>query len=124
MKQALLELIREKDFQSITIANLTDRADLNRRTFYLHYEDKFQMIDEIEKKVIDELKNIILDEMDGTISIETLIQSRYKIFTQMFECFNRHHDSLEIILNTKGILPIQTHLKIIFNKIITPETHL
>jgi len=36
LKQALLELIREKEFQSITVANITEKVDLNRGTFYLH----------------------------------------------------------------------------------------
>ena len=124
LKQALLELIREKEFQSITVANITERADLNRGTFYLHYEDKFHMIDQIEMEVIDELKTIILDEMDGLTSLEALIRSRYEVFIHMFECFNRHHDSLEIILNTKGILSLQNHLKEFLNQIITTETRL
>lgn len=124
LKQALLELIREKEFQSITVANIAEKADLNRGTFYLHYEDKFHIIDQIEMEVIDELKTIILDEMDGLTSLEALIHSGYEVFTHMFECFNRHHDSLEIILKAKGILSIREHLKEFFNQIMTTERRL
>ena len=37
---ALLELVQEKKFEQITIQDITDRADLNRATFYLHYGSK------------------------------------------------------------------------------------
>jgi len=82
------------------------------------------MIDPIEMEVIDELKTIISDEMDGLTFLEAFIRSRYEVFTHMFEYFNRHHDSLEIILKAKGVLSIQSHLKETFIHIITTETRL
>ena len=42
--QALLELVREKKFEQITIQDITDRADLNRATFYLHYSSKEELL--------------------------------------------------------------------------------
>ena len=37
LKDTLTTLLAEKDFPQITIRDITDRADLNRGTFYLHY---------------------------------------------------------------------------------------
>ena len=37
---ALVELIREKDYSSITVSNIIERADVGRSTFYAHYRDK------------------------------------------------------------------------------------
>ena len=37
LRQALAELMNEKDFKDITVKEITDRADLNRGTFYFHY---------------------------------------------------------------------------------------
>lgn len=39
------------DYDQITIKNLTERADINRRTFYLHYAS----IDELLNELIDEI---------------------------------------------------------------------
>ena len=36
MQHALLTLVREKDFELITVADIAEKADLNRGTFYLH----------------------------------------------------------------------------------------
>lgn len=38
--QAAVELVLEKGYESVTIQDITDRADLGRGTFYVHFKDK------------------------------------------------------------------------------------
>ena len=40
LSAALVELIREKDYSSITVSDIIDRANVGRSTFYAHYSDK------------------------------------------------------------------------------------
>ena len=40
LREALLALIMEEGYDAVTIEEITDRADLGRTTFYLHYRDK------------------------------------------------------------------------------------
>jgi AcrR family transcriptional regulator len=42
--QACIELCGEQDFQSLKVADITRRARVNRTTFYLHYEDKTDLL--------------------------------------------------------------------------------
>lgn len=44
LSQALLALIVEREYESITIQDITERADLNRATFYLHYGTKEELL--------------------------------------------------------------------------------
>lgn len=44
LQSALLDLLAERPFQSISVSDLTKRATLNRSTFYLHYLDKFDLL--------------------------------------------------------------------------------
>ena len=44
LSNALLELIKEKDYQKISITDITDRAGLSRPTFYLHYKSKNELL--------------------------------------------------------------------------------
>ena len=37
---ALVELIREKDYGTITVSDIIERANVGRSTFYAHYRDK------------------------------------------------------------------------------------
>src|SRR5215216_6296836 len=44
LRTALLELIKEKGYDAISIEEITDRANLGRATFYLHYKDKEELL--------------------------------------------------------------------------------
>ncbi|MDM5227305.1 TetR/AcrR family transcriptional regulator [Cytobacillus sp. NJ13] len=44
INKAFLELFEEKEFDRITINDITERADVNRGTFYLHYTDKYALL--------------------------------------------------------------------------------
>ena len=44
IKQSLIELMHEKPFKDITVKDITERADLNRGTFYLHYVDIYDLL--------------------------------------------------------------------------------
>jgi Transcriptional regulator len=45
IQQAFMELFNEKDFQSITVQDITEKAEVNRATFYAHYADKYALLD-------------------------------------------------------------------------------
>ena len=69
-------LLAEKGFETISVQDVTDRAEINRATFYAHFHDKYELLDysisqmfkqEIEKRTLnachytpDNLKNLIL----------------------------------------------------------------
>jgi len=44
LRRALLELIKEKGFEALSVEEITERANLGRATFYLHYEDKEDLL--------------------------------------------------------------------------------
>jgi AcrR family transcriptional regulator len=43
---AFEELLPEKGFQSLTVQDITDKAEINRATFYAHFADKYALLDE------------------------------------------------------------------------------
>lgn len=49
LKESFIELLNKKDLNTITIKELCSNADLNRSTFYAHYQDIYQLLDEITK---------------------------------------------------------------------------
>lgn len=44
---AFFQLVSEKDFEKITIADITQKALVNRATFYSHFNDKYELLDYI-----------------------------------------------------------------------------
>lgn len=47
LQQAAIETMREKGFLAMTIQDITDRANVNRGTFYTHFPDKYAFLDEL-----------------------------------------------------------------------------
>lgn len=47
IKEEFLKLLEEKNFNSITISMLSERCDINRNTFYYHYEDVYSLVKDI-----------------------------------------------------------------------------
>lgn len=59
LKQGLAELMLEQEFKNITVKDITERMDLNRGTFYLHYKDTYDLLEKIENEILDELQMLI-----------------------------------------------------------------
>src|SRR5579884_3682565 len=55
LRETLLQLVEEKGFEQVTIKDITDRAGIDRTTFYLHFTDKRDLIEQTQRQVIDEL---------------------------------------------------------------------
>lgn len=58
LKDCLTELMRQKPISKITVRELTDAADLNRGTFYLHYKDIYDLLEQIETETFEEFVEI------------------------------------------------------------------
>ncbi len=55
LKEALFALILEKGYDAVKIEDITERADLGRTTFYLHYHDKEELLLESIDGIAEEL---------------------------------------------------------------------
>ncbi|MCL4266293.1 MAG: TetR/AcrR family transcriptional regulator C-terminal domain-containing protein [Anaerolineae bacterium] len=63
--QALRDLILEKPYEAITIQEITDQADLNRATFYLHYTSREELLMDSLEQQFDALVEQIEVEKNG-----------------------------------------------------------
>lgn len=58
IKEAFFELMDSIGFEKITVQALTKKAMISRTTFYLHYQDKYDLLDKIENEILDGLEKI------------------------------------------------------------------
>ena len=45
LSQAFSDVLQEKGFQAASVQNITEKAGVNRTTFYLHFQDKFALLE-------------------------------------------------------------------------------
>jgi len=60
IRKAFYELIQEKGYEAITIQDIADRAMINRNTFYLHHQNKPDLLDTCMNELLSELKEAVV----------------------------------------------------------------
>lgn len=61
LKESLMELLNDKPISSITIKELCALADINRSTFYHHFADQYDLLQNIEDEIIHELQQTLYE---------------------------------------------------------------
>lgn len=59
LREGLAHLMLEKSIKEITVKELVDKVDINRSTFYLHYADIYQMLQQIEEEALENITHIL-----------------------------------------------------------------
>jgi AcrR family transcriptional regulator len=90
IKKAVIELMSEKNLDDITIQDISDRANVSRGTIYLHYTDKYDLLDKIIAEHIEELRVICesaseLDYIGANLPWFEYLATHYFFFSTMLE---------------------------------------
>lgn len=111
IRDALSELIEEKGFEGITVTDLTSKADINRGTFYLHYRDKYDLLEQSEDEIIQEFQEIAkaFDSMD--VLNHNVQNDPLPFAVKMFEYLKENAAFMKAILGSKGDPTFQIKFK-------------
>jgi AcrR family transcriptional regulator len=101
-RDALVELLKEKDVNSITVQEITEKADLTRGTFYLHYIDKQDFLSKTMNEMLMDLVDHVKPE---NINKENTSEEKNApiSFLKLFEFINKNSDFFKVMLSDKGI---------------------
>ncbi|WP_256976048.1 TetR/AcrR family transcriptional regulator [Paenibacillus sp. MY03] len=67
IRDALTALMEEKGFDGITVKDLTERADINRGTFYIHYRDKYDLLEQSEAEIIGVIESMAAEGFQNAV---------------------------------------------------------
>lgn len=104
IRHAFLEMLNQKSFNKITVTEIICKADLGRSTFYAHYEDKYQLLEEIENELISGLIDLMLDLRDkGSSAFEAdLLSGLCPTYVEFFKYIRKHSFEFSTLLNYKS----------------------
>lgn len=80
MNQALIYLLEKKDIEFITVTEITKKAGVNRSTFYLHYENIYELLEE----TIDNLNEKFVSSFNVKTPLEIKTQKDAFLITTEF----------------------------------------
>lgn len=87
LRQSFASLLAEKPLEDITVKELTERADINRGTFYCHYKDIYDLKDQIERELFDEFVAVI----DG-YGVDNLRRELQPVMVDVFRFLQRNRE--------------------------------
>ena len=76
IRGALIQLLLEEKFETISVSKLCQRAGINRGTFYLHYLDKYDLIETLKEEIIAQLGVKPIIDLIETLKEEIITQLR------------------------------------------------
>ena len=95
LKQGLMELLREKRFSRISVRDITERMDLNRGTFYLHYPDTTALMRSIEEDMLAEAQSLIDEHLQEVVEENTL----RPVFEPLLDYVVEHREACASLFN-------------------------
>ena len=114
LRDALTILMKEKTFDEITVSDLTTRADINRGTFYLHYRDKYDLLEQSEEEIIEGIRKtrskkrmLKMEDIPGF----DYMNEPMPFITELFEYLRENADFMTVILGAKGNPAFHVKLK-------------
>ncbi|MFT2140156.1 TetR/AcrR family transcriptional regulator C-terminal domain-containing protein [Staphylococcus sp. GDY8P145P] len=113
IKQAFIQLLKENNLDRITIQQISDLADVNRGTFYLNYEDKYALLDEMENEQIEKIKGFVdIRKMDlSTKTSDRFIEEfANKIIKNVITHIEHNMEFYQVILNLERKSQIEEQL--------------
>lgn len=103
LKRAAIELILEKGYDAVSVQDITDRADLGRGTFYVHFpEGKDAGKEAVIWAALQEDFEAFEAELDTLYAHEQSPRLEYLIWVKLFEYTALHRDLFLVLLGGKG----------------------
>jgi len=102
IQQSFIKILEKKPLESITIGEITKIAKINRGTFYLHFEDKYDLLEQMEQQLISDL-GAHLDKLQSSYSPHhTFEKQQEKLASTLFCFIGMHSPILKIFLSDHG----------------------
>jgi len=100
LQESLIELTAERGFDAITVGDIAKRATVNRATFYRHYQDKFDLLEQIFREAIVQFASDL--GLPGEDAIATDPQNPPERWVRFFEHFSEHRQLYQPLLGSRG----------------------
>ena len=108
--EAFIRLLEERDFEQITINEIADRANVNRGTIYLHYTDKFDLLDQSIETYLQQLVESCMIESPMTpMTIKEALLGTFRYLEE-------HAAVYTTLLTRKGIPAFRNRLMTILTQ--------
>lgn len=97
LREALTTLLLEKSFSEITVREISELADVNRGTFYTHYRDTSDLLNQLEGAFLDRLRSI-----NVTVKRQDWESATYVYLEEFFAVCHDNADIYKALVSRNG----------------------
>ena len=97
LKKALTTMLQERNVKDISVKELTELADVNRGTFYLHYKDVFDLMEQCESDLLNEFETML-----ESVSGQEFIARPGDVFERIYNMCKDNADFVRVLLSENG----------------------
>lgn len=108
LSEALLALLNEKSYDRITVVDITERANVNRKTFYLHYETKDHLLQSVTDEILDDLFGKAKAAQRLELSIDEM---QNYMAGRVFAYVKKHRTFFEVMFERKAMTDFVQYMK-------------
>lgn len=105
IKNSLAQLLTVKDLNDITIKDIAELAEINRKTFYNYYDGIRQIVDEIENELVG-----IFEAELKIIDFKEALNAPYAIFERLSSIINSDMDFYSHLMKMSGNVNLMTKI--------------
>lgn len=77
IKESLFDLLQTNTISDISVTHLAKNAGINRSTFYVHYHDQYEVLEELGYDFVHKIANVTQSEQNLTLADQVAETSRY-----------------------------------------------
>lgn len=92
IRNAFIELRIKKELRKITVKELCEKANINKSTFYSHYEDIFDLSDQIESNVVKQI-------IDSINYKQSIILNASKFTSELFYAMKSQKELIDVVFS-------------------------
>jgi AcrR family transcriptional regulator len=108
--EALVELMAERDFGSVTVTDICERAMVHRTTFYKHYEDKYGLLSHGIQDELNALFEAVDEALDTPVEMDGETDTRGWLIA-VFDHVLKKKGFYRLMLTGSGLSQFNTLLR-------------
>lgn len=123
--KAFLQAGKAKGVDAVTVSDIIQYAQVNRSTFYRHYQDKYDLIEQLEHRIIEEIDDANKDFNKFSMkdaSIKDIKGAANQFVYQFLTVIEKYQPILQIMISDKGNIQFTIHLLHYFSTMVSKTT--
>lgn len=105
IRNAFAKLMTEKDINDITIIELAETADINRKTFYNYYSGVYQVVEDIENDIMSSYAELL-----GNVQFSEYMNAPYMLYERFSQLINMDPEFFGYLLTMNGNVSLITRI--------------